>query len=111
MVKIIAGRYGPGLLGPGSVLNLDAATEQRMVERRVAVYINNSDADADQSDDGLNNNKIILKTADELKKIRSKKELITYAKTIGLHSLEEALSKEALTDEIINYQEETFGEE
>ena len=110
MIKIIAGKYGPELQGIGTVLNLDADTEQRMVDRKVAVYINSKGVVVDQNKDGVND-KIILKTADELKKIRSKKELIAYAQSIGLHSLEEALSKEALTDEIMNYQEEAFGEE
>ncbi len=107
MIKIIAGRYGPGLLGPGTILNLDDATEQRMVDRKVAEYIDNSDLGTTSQ----NNNALILKTDDMIKKIKAKKDLIIYAESIGLHGLEEALSKDALVDAIINYQEETFGKE
>jgi hypothetical protein len=108
MIRLIAGKYGPKLLGPGTVLTLEKVDEQRLVDRKVAVFIDASEKDNKVVTDNV---KPIKKTAAEIKKLKSKKELIKYAESIGLHSLEETLSKEALIDDIINYQEENFGEE
>lgn len=104
MIKLVRGRYGPKLLGPGTVLNLDEATEQRLVSSKVAVFI------GDDADNHNVNTDHGIKTADQIKKIRSKKGLVEYAASIGLNTLDEASSKESLIDDIINYQEEQFGE-
>lgn len=104
MIKIIAGKYGPRLLGPGTILNLDADSEQRMVDRKVAVFF-----DDDQKDDS--NGKLKLKTSEQIEKIKAKKDLVKYGNGIGLHDLDEEMSKETLVNAIINYQEETFREE
>lgn len=108
MIKLIAGKYGPRLLGPGTVLNLDEAEEERLVKRKVAVYIGN-----DESTDGDGNDKDELKilTVDQLNKFKSKKELIKYAESVGLHDLQEADKKESLVDAIANYLEENFDKE
>ncbi|MDF2908366.1 MAG: hypothetical protein K0R34_3687 [Herbinix sp.] len=105
MIKLVRGRYGPKLLGPGSVLNLDEATEQRLVSRKVAVFIGEDDAEDHKEDTGP-----IIKTAEQVKKIKSKKGLVKYAESIGLHTLNEGMSMESLIDEIMNYQEEQFSE-
>jgi hypothetical protein len=106
MIKLVRGRYGPKLLGPGAILNLDEATEQRLVESKVAVFIGE-----DGTDESKSGTEPGIKTADQIKKIKSKKGLIGYAKSIGLHTLNEEMSKESLINEIINYQEEHLGEE
>ena len=105
MIKLTRGRFGPKLLGPGSVLNLDEATEQRLVKGKVAVFVGEDNADDPKTDTDLG-----IKTVDQLKKIRSKKGLVKYAESIGLHTLNEEMSMESLIDEIMNYQEEQFGE-
>lgn len=105
MIKLTRGRFGPKLLGPGSILNLDEATERRLVNSKVAVFIGD-----DGTDEGESGTEPGIKTADQIKKIKSKKGLVEYAKSIGLHTLNEEMSKESLIDEIINYQEEQFGE-
>ena len=105
MIKLTRGRFGPKLLGPGSVLNLDEATEQRLVNSKVAVFIGEDNTDDPKTDTDLG-----IKSADQIKKIKSKNGLIGYAESIGLHTLNEEMSKESLINEIINYQEEQFGE-
>ncbi len=105
MIKLTRGHFGPKLLGPGSVLNLDEATEQRLVNSKVAVFIGE-----DGTDENKSGTEPSIKTADQIKKIKSKKGLVDYAVSIGLHTLNEELSKESLIDEIMNYQEEQFGE-
>lgn len=111
MVELIAGRYGPKLLGPGSILNLDAKDEQRLVDRKVAVYIDRNTSSEESTKTHVSNDKLPLKTIADIKKIKSKKELVMYANSIGLQSINEALKKEDIINTIINYQEEKFGEE
>jgi hypothetical protein len=106
MIKLVRGRFGPKLLGPGSILNLDKSTEQRLVSSKVAVFVGEDDSEDHNADSEPG-----IKTADQIKKIRSKKGLVDYAASIGLHTLDEASSKESLIDAIINYQEEHLGEE
>lgn len=108
MIKIICGKYGPRSLGPGTTLNLDKKTEARLVNRGVAVYLNEPNSG---SDDSVEGGGIKLKTEDELKKLKSKKELIKYAESIGQHDLEESNSKEKLISAILDYQEENFTED
>jgi hypothetical protein len=105
MIKLVRGRFGPKLLGPGSTLNLDEVTEQRLVSNKVAVFVGE-----DGTDDNNPDTESGIKTAGQIKKIKSKKGLVEYAESIGLHTLNEEMSKESLIDEIINYQEEQFGE-
>lgn len=105
MVKLVVGRYGPKLLGPGTILNLDVDTERRLVKKNIAIYVDCVDNYGNTED------KIEKKSVDELKKIRSKKDLIKYAESIGLHDLKEADSKDALFSAIANYQEENLEEE
>lgn len=108
MIKLTAGKYGPKLLGPGTVLNLDVDTEERMVERKVAVYINSDGKNVDN--DNSSDMQIMPLSIEQLNKMKSKKELIKYAESVGLHDLNEADKKETLVDAIANYLEEYFEE-
>lgn len=114
MIQIISGKYGPKLLGPGSVVSLDDATEQRLVDRKVAVFINKTNDESNSGSSILTDNatkeNITVLSEDEIKKIKSKKELIKYAESIGLHDLKETDPKDTLIDAIVNYQEEQFSE-
>lgn len=101
MIRIISGRYGPKLLGPGTVLNLDPSKEEILVKKKIAVYV--GEIGETDTDDGK---EAPFKTFEELKRMRTKKELIEYAQSIGLHTLEEEDKKEVLIDAIANYIEE-----
>lgn len=101
MIKIIRGKYGPKLLGPGTILNLDASDEQRLVKSNIAEYV------LDASDDTINeDSEVDVKSMEELQKIRAKKELINYAESIGFHDLDEKTSRKDMIEAILNYQEE-----
>lgn len=107
MIKLISGKYGPKLLGPGSVLNLSTEDEKRLVDRKVAVYIN-----TDSNDEKIDENEQLeYKSIEELNKIRSKKDLIKYAEKVGLHDLDENDKKDSLVVAIANYLEENFEQE
>jgi hypothetical protein len=111
MIKLIAGKFGPKLLGPGTILNLDSKDEKRLVDSKVAVYVNSGKQDSDEDEfEGNGSDDLELKTVEQLNKIRAKKDLIEYAESIGLHDLNEADSKESLVAAIVNYQEENFEE-
>lgn len=105
MIRIVSGRYGPKLLGPGSVLSLDSCTEERLVKTKIAEYIENKNDDQDNGSD------IVFKTIEELQKVNSKKKLINYAESIGLHDLDESEPKDYLVNTIANFIEENHGEE
>lgn len=107
MIKLISGKYGPKLLGPGSVLNLSTEDEKRLVDRKVAVYIN-TDSNDEENDD---TEQFEYKSIEELNKIRSKKDLIKYAEKVGLHDLDENYTKDSLVVAIANYLEENFEQE
>lgn len=112
MIEIIAGKYGPKLLGPGTKLNLDEAVEKRLVNGKVAIYINAlKDNVLDDAEDDTEEPKVEIKSLEQLQKIRSKKELIQYAESVGLHDLLESDSKDSLVDAIANYLEENFEQE
>lgn len=144
MIKIIRGRYGANCLGPGSVISLDAASEKRLIDRKVAVAINPSKEENDvnnQEDEEIINDpenyqeldnqedEVIINDSEDcqeldnqegeievfsesdLNKIRSKRELIEYAESIGLTGLEESAKKEELVNDILNYTEEHFDVE
>lgn len=104
MIKIIRGRYGPKLLGPGTILNLSQDKEESLIRRKIAIAIEESKEEM-ESEDEL---QYEIKSQEEIEKIRTKKELIKYAKSIGLHELQESDNKEVLVNAIINYQEENL---
>jgi len=109
MIKLISGKYGPKLLGPGSILNLSEEDEKRLVNRKVAVYINSETNKDETNKDETDEIKYL--SVEELNKIRSKKELIKYAEKVGLHDLDENEPKDSLVDAIVNYLEENFEQE
>lgn len=102
MIKIIRGKYGPKLLGPGTILNLDASDESRLVKSNIAEYVVD-----ESSDDTINeDSEIDLKSMEELQKIRAKTGLINYAESIGFHDLDKETSRKDMIEAILNYQEE-----
>lgn len=120
MIKIVRGKYGPQMHCAGSVISLDEASEKRLVERKVAIYVEqdrvsdtcigkNITSESINQDDKVNTNlEIDAKSEEELNKMRSKKEIIDYANSIGLEGLNEELKKDELVNSIINYIEENF---
>lgn len=54
---------------------------------------------------------VLLKTTEEINAMRSKADVITYAESIGLSGLNgETMKLDDLKAEVLNYQEETYGE-
>lgn len=130
MVKIIHGYYGPKLLGPGTLLNLDSKEEEWLVEIGVAVKVtcdtanqksdnaiqeeNTSDSEQNsietnqQEGESGEEIEMDIKSKEELEKMRSKKQIIEYAESVGFHDLSEDMSKAELVDAVLNYLEENF---
>jgi len=119
MVKIVNGFYGPKLLGPGTVLNLSEADEKRLTKTGVAVYCNcktvsqkmrESNGNTNQENITVDNEEveIEIKSEEELNKMRSKKELIEYAESIGCNGLDEDVRKDEIIAIILNYIEENY---
>lgn len=109
MIEIIRGKYGPKLLGPGTTLNLDDETEKRLVATGIAAYV--SQSDDKQSSTDAEKTAIVIKSPEEVKKLKSKKDIISYAESIGLHDLDDSQPKDFLIDSILNYMEENFEQE
>ncbi|HAB59393.1 MAG TPA: hypothetical protein DCE48_01540 [Lachnospiraceae bacterium] len=135
MVKLIRGKYGPKLLCAGVVISMDEASEKRLVDRKVAVYVNpvtnskscdnaseedggdtqeDSNVDlkenGDSQEENTNQEDVVInaKSEEELGKMRSKKEIIDYAESIGLQGLSEDVKKDELIESVLNYIEENF---
>lgn len=109
MVELIKGKYSSALLQKGTVLSLSEKEEERLIERKVAVKVKegliNSEATKFDSDVGVSD-KVSYITEDEIKKMKSKKEIVEYAASIGLSNLDETEKKDALVNEVLNYVDE-----
>ena len=103
MIKIIAGKYGPKLLGPDTKLELSQEEEKRLVERKIAIYIseNRNEEESEEMD---------YLSEEEIKKMKSKQELIDYAVSIGMEGLNTDMKKEELVNEIENFIDELLEE-
>ncbi len=117
MIKIIAGKYGPKLLGPGTVLELSKEDESRLVNNKVAEYVTDHKSKNDDevvsnatADSILSDNEFYL-SEDEIKKMKSKQELVDYAASIGLEGMDTDMKKDDLVDAILNFIEENSEEE
>lgn len=135
MVKLIRGKYGPKLLCAGAVITMDEASEKRLVDRKVAVFVNpvtngnscdnaskedgadnqedgyvNLNENGDSQEENTNQEDVVInaKSEEELGKMRSKKEIIDYAESIGLQGLSEDVKKDELIESVLNYIEENF---
>ena len=96
MIKITAGKYGPKLLGKGTILELSQSEEERLVNRGVAEYCD--DIEGEKLEE-------VFKTEDEIRSMK-KSELIEYAKEIGVDGFDEESTKEIMVDSILNFIEE-----
>lgn len=114
MIKIVNGYYGPNLLGPGTILTLSKEKEDRLIRNGIAVSVKTEYENGSEEHESTNVHDEVLeidvKSEEELRKLRSKKELIAYAVSIGLHGLNEDAMKEELIKAILNYIEENFEE-
>ncbi len=109
--------YRPGTILPGDISAGDLAflRERKFVEPvDIPMEYDEQGMDGEEGDFSAFNEREpeALKTVEEIEKIRSKKEVIRYAESIGLE-LEDSKEKslKELQDEVINFQEEKMGEE
>lgn len=104
--------YRPGSILPADISSVDLAflKEKKFVELAdVPEVVTDEDEEEfegfDEMDPGA------VKSEDEIRKIRTKKELVAYAASIGYDLREwKEKSVKILQEEIINYQEEQIGE-
>lgn len=108
--------YRPGMILPADISSVDLAflKEKKFVEL-ADVPETVFDEDDEEEFDGFDEvNPGAVKSADEIRRIRVKKDLAEYARSIGLDLGEwNRKSLKVLQEEIINYQEEQIahGEE
>lgn len=108
--------YRPGMILPADISSVDLAflKEKKFVEL-ADVPETVFDEDDEEEFDGFDEvNPGAVKSADEIRRIRVKKDLAEYARSIGLDLGEwNGKSLKVLQEEIINYQEEQIahGEE
>ena len=109
MVEIIAGKYGPKLLGKGEKLNLSSYEEKRLVRRSVARYVDDSETTNTYASKGgeivTYGDEEVFKTEDEIRGMK-KAELVAYAEEIGMENFDESVTKEEMVDCIMNFIEE-----
>lgn len=104
--------YRPGMILPADISSVDLAflKEKKFVELAdvpEAVFDENEEGfeGFDEVDPGS------VKSADEIRRIRVKKDLVEYARSIGLDLGERnGKSVKVLQEEIINYQEEQIAQ-
>lgn len=115
--------FKPGAILPADIskLDLDFLKSKKFVEvidAAAAAYDDGAEDDEDDGDDqgddfgGFNEiNPGAIKSADEIKAIKAKKDVAAYAASIGLDlgDYENKKLKE-LQDEVINFQEEQIAE-
>lgn len=114
--------YKPGTILPDDISTVDlnflkSKKFVEVVDAAPAVYEDeNGDEDEGGSGDGFDGfneiNPGAVKTADEIRKLRSKKDVAAYAASIGLDlgNYDNKALKD-LQEEVINYQEEQTGDE
>lgn len=106
--------YRPGSILPADISSADLAF---LKEKKFVELADVSEAVMDESGDdefeGLDEmDPGAVKSTDEIRRIRSKKELAAYAASIGYDLGEwEKKSVKIIQEEIINYQEEQIGED
>ena len=104
--------YRPGMILPADISSVDLAflKEKKFVEL-ADVPETVFDEDDEEEFDGFDEvNPGAVKSADEIRRIRVKKDLAEYARSIGLDLGEwNGKSLKVLQEEIINYQEEQIA--
>ena len=111
MIKLTRGRYGKALLPAGTKLTLTEIEEKRLVERKVAEYVNDEENDNRKNAADINGEEIIyddeevFKTEEEIRSMK-KDELIAYAEEIGIKDFDTKVTKDVMIDAILNYIEE-----
>nr|WP_295681143.1 hypothetical protein [uncultured Lachnoclostridium sp.]DAD78555.1 MAG TPA: hypothetical protein [Caudovirales sp. ctCiv1] len=123
MIKIIRGKYGNKLIPAGTILSLSAPEEQRLVNRKVAVFVCGNDdthlqksgiaavnekVDVSDEDIETTKNEVEIWPEEKIRKLSSKKKIIEYAQSIGLVDLDETMGKDDLVDEVLNYIDENY---
>lgn len=121
-VTVVTGgkEYGPGAILPAdiSTLDLDFLKSKKFVEvidAAAATYDDENEDDGDDQGDDFGGfdeiNPGAIKSVDEIRAIKAKKDVAAYAASIGLDlgDYENKKLKE-LQDEVINFQEEQIAE-
>lgn len=105
--------YRPGSILPADISSADLAflKEKKFVELADVPEVVTDEDDEDEEFDGFDEvNPGAVKSADEIRRIRVKKDLAEYARSIGLDLGEwNGKSLKVLQEEIINYQEEQIA--
>ena len=106
--------YRPGSILPADISSVDLAflKEKKFVELAdVPEVVTDEDEDEEEFEGFDEMDPGAVKSEDEIRKIRTKKELVAYAASIGYDLREwKEKSVKILQEEIINYQEEQIGE-
>ena len=105
--------YRPGSILPADISSVDLAflKEKKFVELADVPEVVTDEDDEDEEFEGFDEvNPGAVKSADEIRRIRVKKDLAEYARSIGLDLGEwNGKSLKVLQEEIINYQEEQIA--
>lgn len=105
--------YRPGSILPADISSADLAflKEKKFVELADVPEVVADEDDEDEEFEGFDEvNPGAVKSADEIRRIRVKKDLAEYARSIGLDLGEwNGKSLKVLQEEIINYQEEQIA--
>ena len=106
--------YRPGSILPADISSVDLAflKEKKFVELADVPEVVTDEDDEDEEFEGFDEmDPGAVKSEEEIRKIRTKKELVAYAASIGYDLGEwKEKSVKILQEEIINYQEEQIGE-
>lgn len=114
MVRLISGYYGYLIkYKRGDVITLSQAEEKRLVDRKVAEYVNEtidtSNEDVIVTDSKLVNEDDYFLSEDEIRSMK-KQELIDYATRIGVQNFEDKATNSVMIDAILNFIEENSEE-
>ena len=106
--------YRPGSILPADISSVDLAflKEKKFVELADVPEVVTDEDDEDEEFEGFDEmDPGAVKSEEEIRKIRTKKDLVAYAASIGYDLGEwKEKSVKILQEEIINYQEEQIGE-
>lgn len=110
MVRIISGFYGSLLeYKRGDIISLSQDEEKRLVERKVAEYVNEtidtSNKDVTVTDSELVTEDDYFLSEDEIRSMK-KQELINYATRIGVPNFDDKATNSIMIDAILNFIEE-----
>lgn len=95
MIKILRGKIGKDLIGKGQYVELSADREKELVARGIAEY---GEPEQEAETEFLNE--------EGIRRIKKKEELINYAASIGMESLDGEMRIVEMQDAILNYQDE-----